>query len=83
MSVLTEHEEISASYLSHDLQRSFPSILSTDSELSWLVDQAAGLLKPRPVSLDLQPQNQYELLKMSRADQEKTWHTLIDWCRLK
>ncbi len=51
-----DYERISASYLCHDLQRSFPSILSTDSELGRLVDQAAGLLEPWPVSLDLQPQ---------------------------
>lgn len=45
---------IFASYLTHDLQRSFPSILSADCELSRLVDQAASFLKPWPVGLNLQ-----------------------------
>lgn len=39
-----------------DLQRAFPSMLSIDGELSKLVDQAAALLKPWPIGLDLKPQ---------------------------
>lgn len=54
-------EDFSASYLNCDFQRSLPSILSVDGELSGLVDKAAGLLESRPRSLDLQPQNQYKL----------------------
>lgn len=46
--------------LSCDFQRSLPSILSGDGELGGLVDEAAGLLEPRPRSLDLQPQNQHK-----------------------
>ncbi len=52
----------SASHLSCDLQWSFPSILSADSELSRLVDQAAGLLESRPISLNLKPQDHGDLL---------------------
>lgn len=48
---------ISASDLSCDVQRSFPSMLSVHSELGRLIDDTAALLKPRPVSLDLQTQN--------------------------
>lgn len=41
-------------HLSSDLQGSFPSILGADGELGGLVQQAAGLLKPRTEGLDLQ-----------------------------
>ena len=58
---------ISASHLSRDLQRSFPSILSADGELSGLAEQAAGLLQPRPVRLNLRPHNQHRLFQMHRG----------------
>lgn len=47
-------QEISASHLSQDFQRSLPSILSADCELGRLVDHAASFLQAWTVGLHLQ-----------------------------